>query len=524
MLAGKILRRRLKTARISRFNSKYSNINKYPTMEEVKSVVNDRPKSLIEIPREFNLNPLEEKIFSYLKGVVRSKCNGTVLRVAGGWVRDKILGTESDDIDIAMNMMGYQFAQLLQEHMVEDGLLDADHHGPGLIKANPEQSKHLETATMQLFDVWLDFVNLRTEVYTGDNRIPEIQIGTAYEDALRRDLTINSLFYNINEDLVEDFTGRGIIDLKKGLIDTPLEPTKTFTDDPLRILRSIRFASRYEFSIDSRLATSIQSQEIKEHLGNKVSRERFGIEIWKMMKDSNPLFAIRNVCELSIASIIFSTPHPLDISLESQGLPLVEKLFQMQELNSLPHKEEWILATFLLPFQPYEYSDAKGRLYPVNQFVICSSLKLPNYINQKVITITNSSQSWREIIQTFERSNTLPSRLELGQLMRTTKDYWVHSLILGWLIDHNIGDYQSWVDIYDTVLRFSLEVPENSWNLSPIFSGKQLIAEIGINQGPAVGKALKLQMEWMLANGVTALNKEQHKEQCRTYLLSAMSE
>jgi tRNA nucleotidyltransferase (CCA-adding enzyme) len=75
--------------------------------------------------------------------------------------------------------------------------------------------------------------------------VPDVKIGTPLEDALRRDLTINSLFYNINKKEVEDFTGKGIEDLKHGIIRTPLDPLQTFLDDPLRILRTIRFATRF---------------------------------------------------------------------------------------------------------------------------------------------------------------------------------------------------------------------------------------------------------------------------------------
>ena len=79
----------------------------------------------------------------------------------------------------------------------------------GVIKSNPDQSKHLETATLRVMGFELDFVNLRAEEYT-DTRIPMMRIGTALEDAMRRDLTINALFYNLNRRTVEDFTGQGI--------------------------------------------------------------------------------------------------------------------------------------------------------------------------------------------------------------------------------------------------------------------------------------------------------------------------
>ncbi|CAO2145272.1 unnamed protein product, partial [Urochloa humidicola] len=94
---------------------------------------------------------------------------------------------------------------------------------------------------MLILDIWIDFVNLRSETYAENSRIPTMEVGTAKEDAYRRDLTINSLFFNINNNSVEDLTGRGIEDLKRGLIVTPLPAKATFLDDPLRVIRAIRF-------------------------------------------------------------------------------------------------------------------------------------------------------------------------------------------------------------------------------------------------------------------------------------------
>lgn len=111
------------------------------------------------------------------------------LRITGGWVRDKLLGVESNDIDIAINhMSGEEFATKLVDYLKEtnpDLLLKAIH----TIKKNPEKSKHLETCTTKLYGLDIDFVNLRSEQYTVDSRVPVMEYGTAEEDALRRDAT-----------------------------------------------------------------------------------------------------------------------------------------------------------------------------------------------------------------------------------------------------------------------------------------------------------------------------------------------
>jgi len=168
------------------------------------------------------------------------------------------MGLESDDIDIAMDdMYGEDFAKLINDHLNNEGNLDKKRFG--VIKANSDKSKHLETATIKVDGMFVDLVNLRSEKYTEDSRVPVIEIGTPEEDAYRRDLTINSLFYNINESKVEDLTNKGVQDLKDGVIRTPMEPFQTFIDDPLRILRAIRFSNRFNFKIVPEIVKAAQN-------------------------------------------------------------------------------------------------------------------------------------------------------------------------------------------------------------------------------------------------------------------------
>ena len=172
------------------------------------------------------------------------------------------MGKESHDIDIALDdMFGEEFAKLLNDKLYPDGKKKF-----GVIKSNSEKSKHLETATIKVHEVFIDLVNLRSEKYTEESRVPTIDIGTPEEDAYRRDLTINALFYNINKGEVEDLTNRGIEDLKHGIIRTPLEPLQTFLDDPLRVLRTIRFATRFNFEIVPEIFEAVKNQSVRVRL------------------------------------------------------------------------------------------------------------------------------------------------------------------------------------------------------------------------------------------------------------------
>ena len=267
--------------------------------------------STSEVPANIELTPIENTLKNLLLDVAQyiheRKINTedvkildhreTVLLFTGGWVRDKLLGVDSHDIDVGISSMtGYQFGMALKQYLdVPENLKKYKEHHPDSvfkeeivslhkIEANPEKSKHLETVTTKIFGFDVDLVNLRKESYTEESRNPQMEFGTAEEDALRRDATVNALFYNLNTSRLEDLTGRGLEDMKNKLVRTPLEPYQTFKDDPLRVLRLIRFASRLGYRIDEATEIAMQNNDISAALRMKISRERVGAEIERMLE------------------------------------------------------------------------------------------------------------------------------------------------------------------------------------------------------------------------------------------------
>lgn len=251
--------------------------------------------------QQVHLTPKEQQIFQLLLQVNQKYNLGLTFRVAGGWVRDKLLNKDSDDIDIALDKMtGAQFGDYLMKELG---------HGGHVIKANPDQSKHLETMTISIYDQQVDFVNLRSETY-GDSRIPQMRIGSPKEDAERRDLTINALFYNVNTGQVEDYTGHGVEDLKSMTLRTPLDPVKTFMDDPLRILRMLRFYSRYDGSqIDPASIEAMKRPDVQDALKAKVSPERIYKEWQKMFAGAQPSAALRILQSTGLWDKVFAVPE-----------------------------------------------------------------------------------------------------------------------------------------------------------------------------------------------------------------------
>ena len=253
------------------------------------------------------LTPEEKKLFDTLLAVCEHASLKTTMRAAGGWVRDKLLGKASKDIDIALDdMLGREFAEHINGYL---RACDLPVHHIAVIASNPEQSKHLETAAVKVEGIDIDLVNLRAEDYTEDSRIPTMKFGTPLEDAMRRDLTINALFYNLATNAVEDYTGMGLADLDAGFIRTPLAPKETLLDDPLRALRAVRFAARYGFDLDPLLVEAMASHDVQTALLTKVSRERVGVEVNGMLKGGPEVFAraMRCMHDAQLIPAVFET-------------------------------------------------------------------------------------------------------------------------------------------------------------------------------------------------------------------------
>lgn len=325
-----------------------------------ESLLPDKPPVSLQAAvasRKISLDSTEVQLFQLMRDVCRDLGLNTTLRVAGGWVRDKLLGLPSTDIDIALDdISGEKFAALLVEwaSSKNNGTATSE---PQTVRANPEQSKHLETTIIRLLDKEIDFSRLRTDTYASDNRIPTIRAATAREDALRRDLTINSLFYNINTDSVEDWSGRGLSDLQAGRIVTPLDPKVTLADDPLRALRTIRFSSRYGFKLDPTLFAALHSFDCNL-LIHKVSRDRIGIELRKMLTAATSkqvIDAMRIITEVKLYNVVFQESHSVSwpAAAAAEGLRRLELMCRCLEEDPVLKEEvsrDELLAIFVLAY------------------------------------------------------------------------------------------------------------------------------------------------------------------------------
>lgn len=368
-----------------------------------------------------------------------------VLRFTGGWVRDKLLGVGSHDIDVAINRMtGYQFGLQMKDYLQLPGTpekygLTSKAGGLHKIEANPEKSKHLETVTTKIFGLDIDLVNLRKETYTEDSRNPQMEFGTPEEDALRRDATVNAMFYNLGTSEIEDFTGRGFDDMARKIIRTPLDPYQTFKDDPLRVLRLMRFASRLNYTIDEAAKESMKDEDIKEALKVKISRERVGIELEKMLKGPDPRGALAYIDEFGLYGTIFTDPTQKSIECDDDlaknwqiAAGQLGRLIQgdVEEVKSLgstlvQNPEEQYLAWVSCALIPHARTQApppkKGRPIPYATLVVREGIKAPNKVCD---LITASVTNLDEIRQMAQRKSQNLERDTLGMAIRRWGPTW----------------------------------------------------------------------------------------------------
>lgn len=243
---------------------------------------------------------LEHSIFPLLGRVADEL--GLDCYVIGGYVRDRIMERDfKNDIDIVVVGSGISFAEQV------GATLDV----PVALYRN------FGTAMLKVEDLQIEVVGARRESYRADSRKPLVEDGTLEDDQNRRDFTINALALALNKrnfgQLLDPFDGLG--DIKKQLIRTPLDPDITFSDDPLRMMRAIRFATQLGFRIDPDALEAIYRN--RERIGI-ISRERIIDELNKIIESPKPSVGFKLLLDTGLLELIFPEMAQL------QGVEIVE--------------------------------------------------------------------------------------------------------------------------------------------------------------------------------------------------------
>lgn len=446
-------------------------------------------------------------------------------------MRDKLLGHEGPtDIDIALDdMSGEEFANALNMWCKSTAKSPVK---VGIIRCNPDKSKHLETATVNIGSFDIDFVNLRTETYTAESRIPIIEIGTPFEDAMRRDLTINALFFNVNDEHVEDFTKRGLSDLENGIVNTPLAPLETLQDDPLRALRIVRFASRLGFAIQPNVFQACGDPTVLTALSTKVSKERITTETERCLAHGNGLTAVRLFYDCGLMSVIFGLADTRAIDIETpleslhkalddlvwlEDSPSGRQIMQLLALEKEGHTAMLHRIALLTSWTEGEVvlhpTKKAGRGIPMVEHVLLRGAGM-KMRSRDVTTIgkvhASAAHDFQQLLHDAEHAPEAVTRKRLGLALRRVGEAYPSAVALAAALARSSTGVAKLVAC---ISRLGLE---GVWHMAPMWPGDQLKRALptgSVPEGPAFGALMEAQVEWMLSH------RNGTKEECLKYLI-----
>lgn len=264
---------------------------------------------MLVVLKFFMKEHLQNPIFTVISEVADLKKFETYL--IGGYVRDIILGRPSPDIDVVTIGSGIELAKGVAEHL----------------KPSPKVSvfKNFGTAMLKYNELEIEFVGARKESYQRNSRKPIVEDGTLEDDQNRRDFTINALAICLNKErfgeLVDPF--EGLFDIERKIIRTPLDPDVTFSDDPLRMMRAIRFSTQLGFLIQEETLQAISRNKDRIKI---VSKERIGDELNKIVLSEKPSAGFKLLDKTGLLEIIF---------------PELYKMKGREEVNGIGHKDNF---------------------------------------------------------------------------------------------------------------------------------------------------------------------------------------
>jgi putative nucleotidyltransferase with HDIG domain len=326
----------------------------------------------------------EKESFIFKKIAHAARDLGQPVYVIGGFVRDKILGRPTKDADIVTVGDGIALAHKVAE-LFQPRLPVAFY-------------KTFGTAQISIEGLVIEFVGARKESYRFDSRNPEVAPGTLQEDQLRRDFTVNALAISLNDDdygtLLDPFSG--MLDLGNKLLRTPLDPARTFSDDPLRMLRAIRFASQLRFTIDEPVFTAIK--ENKERI-RIITQERITEELNKILLSAKPSVGFDLLYRSGLLQLIFPALVELAGAEFRDGVGHKDNFYHTLQVvdNIAPNTQDlWLRWAALLHDigkpATKKFEDGHGWTFHGHEVVgarmigrIFSNLKLPQHEKMKYV-------------------------------------------------------------------------------------------------------------------------------------------
>ncbi|MFZ1258841.1 MAG: HD domain-containing protein, partial [Chitinophagaceae bacterium] len=292
------------------------------------------------------INYTEKELFVLKKVAHAAEALGVETYLIGGFVRDKILGRETNDADIVCAGDGIELAKEVAKQFNPVPQVDYfKNFGTAHIRVNLPGNKVSSQVSPEGGDLEganfdIEFVGARKESYQFDSRKPEVEPGTIADDQNRRDFTINALAVSLNKDdfgkLIDPFDG--LKDLSNKIIKTPLEPSQTFSDDPLRMMRAIRFATQLNFVIDEITWQGIIDSAARIKI---ISQERITDELNKIIAAPKPSIGFDLLYKSGLLQIIFPQMVDLVGAEYKDGLGHKDNFYHtLQVLDNLSEKSD----------------------------------------------------------------------------------------------------------------------------------------------------------------------------------------
>ena len=448
------------------------------------------------------------KLFKIISEVASK--NGQSVYAVGGFVRDLIMKRKvPTDIDFVTEGNGIELAESIAREIDP--------------KTKVAVFKTYGTAMFRYKDLELEFVGARKESYSEDSRKPSVEIGTIEDDQKRRDFTINAMAISLNKEnfgeLIDPFDG--LLDLEKKILRTPLEPHQTYSDDPLRMMRAIRFATTLDFKIEEHSLKAIRDEAERMKI---VSMERIMVEFNKIMLSERPSKGLNLLEETSLLKYILPELTALkgieDIDGQTHKDNFYHTLAVVDNISESTDKL-WLRWSALLhdigKAPTKKFAEGIGWTFHGHEFLgskmtksIFKRLKLPlgqehKFVEKMVrmharpialITDDASDSALRRLL--FDSGEDLEDLFTLCKSDITTKNY---------------SRQAKFKQNFEYVAKKIKEVEEKDQvrNFQPPISGEEIMALFGLNPGREIG-ILKEKVKEAILEGEIQNDKTEARE------------
>ncbi len=426
---------------------------------------------------------LNDNIFKVISGLCEQLNQEAY--VIGGFVRDCLLGKESKDIDIVVTGSGIDFAKELAARLGKKKVSYFKNFGTAMFRHNNRE---------------IEFVGARKESYRRDSRKPIVENGSLEDDQKRRDFTINAMAFSLLPEsfgqLEDPFDGEK--DLRNGVIRTPLDPGRTFSDDPLRMMRAIRFASQLDFEIDKNCFYAIEKNKERIKI---ISGERISDELNKIIMSNKPSRGFYLLEKCGLLEIIFPEFHRLKGVESREGMKHKDNFKHTLEVldnvakksNSLWLRWAAVLHDIAKPLTK-EFDPDSGWTFHGHEYLgmkmipgIFRRMKLP--LNEKMKYVQKIVQlHLRPIALVEENVSDAAIRRLLYEAGEDIEDLML--LCEADITSKNEKKVKRYLRNFGKVRKKMKEIEEKDSirNFQPPVSGEEIMSTLDIEPGPMVGK------------------------------------